>query len=79
VFTQIKLGGGKMDKYSFSIMKDVRRNLGLDLLDKSRDEEIMNMDKHEVFDRVCNWNGFIGWSKEFKCWVDIIYKENNPT
>ena len=65
-----------MDKYSCSIMQDVRRNLGLELLDESRDEEIMNMDKDEVLNRVCNWNGFIGWSSEFKHWVDNIYKED---
>jgi hypothetical protein len=62
-------------------MQDVRRNLGLEMLDESRDEEIMNMDKDEVLNRVCNWNGFINWSLEFKYWIEQIYevKLDNPT
>lgn len=34
------------------------------------------MSKQEVFDRVCNWDGLIGYSTTIKSWINQIYGIN---
>ena len=63
-------------KYPENIMRMVRGNLELELDDTSRDEEIEAMSKQEVFDRVCNWDGLIGYSTTIKSWINQIYGIN---
>lgn len=60
-------------KYPENIMRMVRGNLDLELDDTSRDGEIEVMSKQEVFDRVCNWDGLIGYSTTIKSWINQIY------
>ena len=48
------------NKYPERIMRDVRKNLGLDEMDTSHDDKIMAMAKKDVFNRYCEWNGLCG-------------------
>ena len=43
-------------KYNDEVMKAVRQSLGLDGNDTSRDSDIMQMDKKDVFEHYCLWN-----------------------
>lgn len=63
-----------MNKYPDYIMEAVRQNLGLNEDDMSKDSEINEMTKNEVFNRVCNWNGFIGYGSFFREWIEDIYE-----
>ena len=45
-------------------------------LDESKDDEIAEMSKEEVLDRVCNWNGLIGYGSTIKQWIEDIYGVN---
>lgn len=63
-------------KYPENIMRMVRGNHDLELDDTSRDGEIEVMSKQEVFDRVCNWDGLIGYSTTIKSWINQIYGIN---
>ena len=49
-----------MNKYNDKIMKAVRQSLGLDKDDESTDEEIMRMNRKQVFELYCQWNGVLG-------------------
>ena len=60
-------------KYPENIMRMVRGNLDLEPDDTNRDGEIEAMSKQEVFDRVCNWDGLIGYSTTIKSWINQIY------
>ena len=62
-----------MEKYFDNIMEDVRQNLGLDPEDTSRDEEINTMSRQEVFNRVCEWNGLIGYGETIRDWKENIW------
>ena len=62
-----------MNKYSDSIMEDVRQNLGLEPDDTSRDDEINEMTRSEVLDRVCNWNGLIGYTDTIREWIEDVW------
>lgn len=61
------------EKYPEYIMSYVRQNMGLDSDDKSKDELINSMDKKDVFNRVLNWNGIIGYAGQIKGWIEEIY------
>ena len=63
-------------KYPENIMRMVRGNLDLEADDTNRDGEIESMSKQEVFDRVCNWDGLIGYSTTIKSWINQIYGIN---
>jgi len=63
-----------MTTYSESIMRKVRQHLDLDANDTSKDEEIMQMSKDEVFDNVCEWEGLINYGNTLRGWVKSIYK-----
>lgn len=62
-----------MNNYFDSIMEDVRQNLGLEASDTSRDDEINGMTRQEVLDRVCNWNGLIGYAGTIREWIEDIW------
>ena len=55
------------------ILNYVRRNLGLDENDTSKDAIILEMDKSEIFSRVCNWKGLIYYGEAIKGWIEDIY------
>ena len=60
-------------KYLENIMRMVRGSLGLEPDDTSRDGEIERMSNREVLDRVCNWEGLIGYSSTILGWINQIY------
>lgn len=60
-------------KYPENIMRMVRGNLDLELDDKIRDGEIEAMSKQEMFNRVCNWDGLIGYGDAIIKWINQIY------
>jgi hypothetical protein len=62
------------NKYSESIMQNVRQYLGVDKYDTSRDTQINEMTADEVFECVCNWNGLINYASTIKSWINCIYK-----
>lgn len=66
----------KSNKYPENIMRMVRGNLGLEFDDTSCDEKIETMSKREVFNRVCNWDGFIGGGDYIIKWINQIYGIN---
>lgn len=60
-------------KYPENIMRMVRESLGLEPDDTSRDEKIEAMSKQSIFNRVCNWEGFIGAGDTIIKWINQIY------
>lgn len=62
-----------MNKYLDSIMEAVRQNLGLEADDTSKDDEINEMTRQEVLDRVCKWNGLIGYADTIREWIEDIW------
>ncbi|RFZ78272.1 hypothetical protein DS742_14255 [Lacrimispora amygdalina] len=61
-------------KYPESIMRDVRRNLGLNEMDTSMDLEIFQMDREDILNSVCNWNNLIGYGGTIRGWIEDIYQ-----
>lgn len=61
------------DKIGHYIIKDVRENLGIGPDDTSKDDEINRMSLNEIFNRWCEWNGFINLSKQFRRVIGDIY------
>lgn len=59
--------------YSHSVMGYVRQNLDLEANDDSKDMEIAQMSRNEVFDCVLEWNGFIGYGSTVRDWVEGVY------
>ena len=64
-----------MKKYSQDVMKAVRKSLGAeDEKDTSLDKEIMSMNKEEVFERYCKYNGLLGgWYMYILDAIESIY------
>ena len=60
-------------KYPENIMRMVRGNLELEFDDTNHDGEIEAMSKHEVFNRVCNWDGLIDYGDTIIKWINQIY------
>ena len=60
-------------KYPEYIMSYVRQNMGLDSDDTSNDDLINSMNRKDIFDRVLNWNGIIGYAGQIKGWIEEIY------
>jgi hypothetical protein len=78
IVTKIKryeeyIGKDKM-KYPERIMRDVRKNLGLDEMDSSEDLEIYKMDRKDVLNAVCTWNNLPGYGSTIIRWVEEIYQ-----
>ena len=63
-------------KYPPYILRAVRSNLGYDENDDSHDEEIYGMNKDEVLEAVCNWDGLIHYGNRIKGWIESIYGIN---
>ena len=61
------------DRYP-SVIEAVRQNMGLEKDDESRDEEILQMSRDEVFRRFMTWNGIIGYEGTIKEAIEEIYK-----
>lgn len=59
--------------YPENILRLVRQNLDLEQTDKSMDDEITAMNRNEVLDRVCEWEGFIGYGRVIREWIKDIY------
>lgn len=55
------------------IIGDVRENLGISRDNLSKDDEINRMSLNEIFNRWCEWNGYINLSGEFKKVIGNIY------
>lgn len=64
----------RMKKYNDEIMKAIRQRMGLNENDTSSDEEIMKLDKYDVFRQYCLWNGLMGsWYDTLLGVVENIY------
>lgn len=61
------------EKIDRRIIGDVRENLGIGRDDSSKDDEINRMSLNEIFNRWCEWNGYINLSEEFKRVIGNIY------
>jgi hypothetical protein len=64
------------EKISPDIIMCVRENLGVGPEDTSKDDKINIMSHNEIFDRWCEWNGFINCSEWFKRVIGNIYGIN---
>nr|DAY00806.1 MAG TPA: hypothetical protein [Caudoviricetes sp.] len=63
-----------MNKYNDTVMKAIRERMGLDENNTSCDEEIMKMNKYDVFREYCLWNGLLGnWHSILLRVVENIY------
>lgn len=64
-----------MKVYNDDVMKAVRKSLGYEEDDTTRDEVIMEMPKEDVFQRYCQWNGLLGgWYQWLIDAVESIYE-----
>ena len=61
------------ERISKNIIDDVRENLGLERGDPSKDDKINSMYPNEIFERWCEWNGFINLSETFRRVIGSIY------
>ena len=59
--------------YPENILRLVCQNLDLEPTDTSMDEEINNMSRNEVLNRVCEWEGLIGYGEVIREWIKDIY------
>ena len=59
--------------YPENILRLVCQNLDLEPTDTSMDEEINNMSRNEVLNRVCEWEGLIGYGRVIREWIKDIY------
>lgn len=59
--------------YPNYIMEKVRQRLGLEPYNTSRDEDINNMSRDEVFQHCLYWEGIIGYENTIKSWIKDIY------
>ena len=59
--------------YPENILRLVRQNLDIESTDTSMDEEINNMSRNEVLNRVCEWEGLIGYGRVIREWIKDIY------
>lgn len=62
-----------MNKYPEYIMCYVRQNLGLQPDDTSEDDAINAMVESEIFSRVCDWNGLLGYGDTIRIWIKDIF------
>jgi hypothetical protein len=60
-------------KYSDYVMECVRQNLGLKPNNTSKDEQINEMDKDEILERVATWNNIIGYGPTIREWIEDIW------
>ena len=62
-----------MNKYPEYIMCYVRQSLGLQADDTSEDDTINAMSGTEIFSRVCDWNGLLGYGDTIRVWIKDIF------
>ena len=68
----------KRDKLPQYILLNVRRNLGLDDNDTSRDKEILQWNDEEILERYLRWRCIIGYGSEiYKVVKDIMKSHKN--
>lgn len=65
-----------MNKYPEYIMCYVRQHLGLKPNDTSEDDAINAMAESEIFSRVCDWNGLIGYGDTIRTWIKDIFRKD---
>lgn len=58
------------------IIRDVREYLGVEPDNTSKDDEIDRMSPNEIFDKWCEWNGYIRLSEIFRRVMGSIYGIN---
>lgn len=63
-----------MGKYPYHIMQKVRQAFDLEPDDTSMDMEINSMSRMEVFAKVLEWEGIIGYEYSIIDWVESIFK-----
>lgn len=56
----------KNHTYNEDVMRALRQMKNLEPEDTSLDSEIMQMEKREIFNHYCQWNGLLG------CWSDCL-------
>lgn len=61
------------ERINKNIIDDVRENLGSERGDTSKDDDINSMSPNEIFDKWCEWNGFINGSETFRRVIGGIY------
>jgi hypothetical protein len=61
------------ERINNDIIRDIRENLGIGPDDTSKDDEINRMSPDEIFNRWCEWNGFIAYHRKFKRVIGDIY------
>ena len=61
-------------KYPQYIMKTIRKKLGLDEKDTSKDLEIYQMDRKDVLDVICKNNGIEENTSNIIRWIEDIYQ-----
>ena len=62
-----------LKRYPEHLVRNVRQNLGRDAEDTSGDAAILLLSRDEFFDRVCNWDGLIGYGDQIRSWVEYVY------
>ena len=65
-----------MNKYPEYIMCYVRQHLGLNPNDTSEDDAINAMDESEIFSRVCDWNGLLGYGDTIRVWIKDVFRKD---
>jgi len=60
-------------RWSPHIMDKVRQWKGLSGWDTSKDAEIDEMSRNEVFDACLEWEGIIGYGSTIRGWIEDIY------
>ena len=61
------------ERINKNIVDDVRKDLELEGGDTSTDDKINSMSPNEIFERWCEWNGFINHSATFRRVIGSIY------
>jgi hypothetical protein len=61
------------NRYPEPIMKTLRKRLGLEAEDTSRDNLINTYSPSEAFDEMLKWEGIIGYTGIIKYWIESIY------
>lgn len=56
-----------------SVIYDIRKNMGLDEDDDSKDDQIINMPRSRLLERYLTWNGIIGYNHMIASAVGEIY------
>ena len=62
-----------MNNYPEYIMCYVGQHLGLNPNDTSEDDAINAMAESEIFSRVCDWNGLLGYGDTIRVWIKDVF------